>query len=293
MQKINFVDLPSTTTPLNATNMNALQTNVENVFNGTVPAGNMVVDSIRSKNMFDSKTIVQGNITGEYSTMRMSSRQAIWLDAGTYTFSTNMTNTYNNGLVVQSVGVPPLASYPTYSYDSGWQTATTKTFTISTPGYFCLQLRKNDDTAFSNTDITNLKGFNYQLEKGNTATSFAPFQNLTSQENYSTGEIKIGTWIDGKDLYRRCFNIPTTTISSSSATAISISVGNVNVVDVRGYVYVGTSKYRYSINGMRTFDYGWRYDEVNHGMQLIVATSLAPEGTINGVAIVEYTKSSD
>ena len=30
MQKINFQDLPSTTTPLNASNMNTLQTNVEN-----------------------------------------------------------------------------------------------------------------------------------------------------------------------------------------------------------------------------------------------------------------------
>lgn len=30
MQKINFQNLPSTTTPVNATNLNALQTNVEN-----------------------------------------------------------------------------------------------------------------------------------------------------------------------------------------------------------------------------------------------------------------------
>ena len=32
MQKINFQDLPSTTTPLNANNLNQLQTNVENEF---------------------------------------------------------------------------------------------------------------------------------------------------------------------------------------------------------------------------------------------------------------------
>ena len=34
MQKINFQNLPNTTTPLNATNMNQLQTNVENAING-------------------------------------------------------------------------------------------------------------------------------------------------------------------------------------------------------------------------------------------------------------------
>lgn len=33
MQKINFQNLPSTTTPVNATNLNQLQTNVENEFN--------------------------------------------------------------------------------------------------------------------------------------------------------------------------------------------------------------------------------------------------------------------
>ena len=89
------------------------------------------------------------------------------------------------------------------------------------------------------------------------------------------------------------FEIPTTSISSSSTTAISIAVGNVNVVDVRGYIYVGTSKYRYSINGMRTLDYGWRYDTQNHGMQFLVGSTMSAEGSVNGVAIVEYTKPND
>lgn len=35
MQKINFQNLPSTETPLNATNLNQLQQNVENEFNNT------------------------------------------------------------------------------------------------------------------------------------------------------------------------------------------------------------------------------------------------------------------
>lgn len=40
MTKINFTNLPDTSTPLNATNMNALQTNVENAINGVVQSGN-------------------------------------------------------------------------------------------------------------------------------------------------------------------------------------------------------------------------------------------------------------
>lgn len=36
MQKINFQDLPSTTTPINATNLNLVQTNTEVAFGGTI-----------------------------------------------------------------------------------------------------------------------------------------------------------------------------------------------------------------------------------------------------------------
>lgn len=116
----------------------------------------------------------------------------------------------------------------------------------------------------------------------------------TGVDKYSTTETRVGTWIDGKPLYRRVFEIPTTSLSSSSTTAISINgIGTVNVIDVRGYIYVATSKYRYSINGMRTLDFGWRYDTQNHGMQLLVGTGLSAEGSVNGIAIVEYTKPND
>lgn len=39
MTKINFTNLPDTSTPLNATNMNTLQTNVENAINGVIESG--------------------------------------------------------------------------------------------------------------------------------------------------------------------------------------------------------------------------------------------------------------
>jgi len=39
MQKINFQNLPNTTTPVSATNLNQLQTNVENGINGVIDSG--------------------------------------------------------------------------------------------------------------------------------------------------------------------------------------------------------------------------------------------------------------
>lgn len=39
MEKINFEDLPSTDTPIDSTNLNLLQTNVENAINGVIENG--------------------------------------------------------------------------------------------------------------------------------------------------------------------------------------------------------------------------------------------------------------
>ena len=39
MEKINFKDLPNTSTPINAANLNAIQTNTENAINGIIDSG--------------------------------------------------------------------------------------------------------------------------------------------------------------------------------------------------------------------------------------------------------------
>ena len=64
MTKINFVNLPNTTTPLNATNMNAIQTNAENAINsidtlninGTVIPQNSDLNNYTTPGVFYSQT---------------------------------------------------------------------------------------------------------------------------------------------------------------------------------------------------------------------------------------------
>lgn len=46
MQKINFQNLPNTTTPVNATYLNDLQDNIEDVFNGNEAMGDIIVGDI-------------------------------------------------------------------------------------------------------------------------------------------------------------------------------------------------------------------------------------------------------
>lgn len=173
-------DLPSTNTPITAENLNNMEDGIETndkKLSGEEVIGNIVVDSIRTKNLFDSNTIVQGDVAGSTSTARVSTRQILWLEPGTYTFSTNMSSTYRFGIIIRP-SAPPTSS--TSSYDSGWLTDTsTHTFTITTAGYYMMNFAKTD-----NTDLTaeNIKAFNFQLEEGSTATTYSPFQELKPQK---------------------------------------------------------------------------------------------------------------
>lgn len=160
---------------VNASDMNEIKNTINGIDGGTDIVNNLVVGSIKTKNLFDSSTLVQGDVAGANLTLRLSSRQALWLEVGTYTFNTNMANTYRYGILIRP-SAPPTSSAS--SYDSGWQTNSSITFTISTAGYYMMNISRTDNTAFTSTDLTNLYGYNYQLEKGSTATAFTNYQNL-------------------------------------------------------------------------------------------------------------------
>lgn len=108
---------------------------------------------------------------------------------------------------------------------------------------------------------------------------------------YSETEKKIGTWINGKPLYKKVFTIPTTTISSQNTTVINFSISNITVVNYGGILHVATSNYSYPISGYRGLDYGVR--QLSGGIQIIIGTSLSAEGSASGYLIVEYTKTTD
>ena len=59
--RINWQDLPSTATPRNATNLNKMDSAIkehDDKLEGNATMGNVVVDSIRTKNMFDKNSRV-------------------------------------------------------------------------------------------------------------------------------------------------------------------------------------------------------------------------------------------
>ena len=191
MQKINFQNLPSTSTPVNATNLNAVQTNVEDVFNGTVPMGNIKVDTVISKNLF--------NIDGEVNVRGNNGA----IDVGVNVVSNNILTCGRNGdtdhalgqkfndlngkeitfsAKVLSIGTGAegaLAIYDNGSLAKMIMTNTINTFISTT--YTCTS--NNIVCGFFTTQGTGAQFTEIQVELGDTRTPWAKYQILDIPAN--------------------------------------------------------------------------------------------------------------
>lgn len=204
MEKINF---QNGITPLNDTNLNQLQDNMEEagvVVSPTEPTTNEKVWIQKGKNLYNpKKAYVSGNLSQNISLIYRN------VKAGkTYTFSaTNYSwitiKTYNSSNeLIREVG----------------STEFTKDVTITiqdTETYVELIFYSGL------TNLTSTSGIDFtgvQLEKSSTVTEYEPYverkikvdgeeflnvEKANNQQNYSTSEQVIGTWIDGKPLYRK------------------------------------------------------------------------------------------
>ena len=112
-------------------------------------------------------------------------------------------------------------------------------------------------------------------------------------DKYSTEEIKIGTWIDGKPLYRKVVNFTIPALSSSSAYLT-------NIVDLSAYNIDELTR----INSIATIS-GHKvpfshFDGANSGIcydtntKNIKFCNLVPSWVgCQAFAIIEYTKTTD
>lgn len=186
MQKINFQNLPSTTTPLNATNMNAIQTNVEDVFNGNVAAGNMVVGSITGKNLFNvnsttlnSALASDGTITARNGYMISD---YIEVEPNTDYYLTNVSGSNQ----VRTCGFfNSNLSFISYEGISGDVVVSGKITTPANTKYMLVSV------SMSNTNI--------QVEKGATATTYAPY-NAYGSSSFKNENLVVGG-ISSKNIF--------------------------------------------------------------------------------------------
>lgn len=197
-----------------SSNMNEIKSVVNtgiDVLNGDGVMGDITCENIQTQNMFDKRTIVAGDITGAFNDIRLSSRQPLWLEAGTYTFSSNVSSPIRIAVDIESVGVPPLSSYPTYIQQSGWKSASELpyTFTTTQAGWCIVNVSKENNASIAVSDIASS---NFKLEKGSTATTYSSYQSLdyeepiidiTKQITWKSGfELKDGIlWKQGKRIF--------------------------------------------------------------------------------------------
>lgn len=104
---------------------------------------------------------------------------------------------------------------------------------------------------------------------------------------YSTNETRIGTWINGKPVYRK---IITSTTPSSSTVATVGTISNTDlVINLYGYLTAGNNQ-RIPLNFVYNAEQCSLYKEGNNIMCRITAASYQSKSCI---IVAEYTKTTD
>ena len=109
MEKINFEDLPSTDTPIDSTNLNLLQANVENAINGVVlfegnAGGTLTLnDNVLNYNYIEFYYKTTNNISG--SKKALSNSGYVTLDANLYSTTSSKFILYTKTVAISETSV--------------------------------------------------------------------------------------------------------------------------------------------------------------------------------------------
>ena len=213
MAKQFFKDLPDTTTPLTANRLNGL-------LDGEEAMGNLVVDSIRSKNMFGAYTFLNGYYTsdGTYNTAATN---------GTFEFievKPSTTYVFSLSSSIRTINISEFNSSKTWIKRtlSSNNVSSFSITTASTTKYIALCLNIDNSTTVTSSAIENLSP---QLEEGSTATNYVPYQEL-NPDNFKNEEIVVGS-IRSKNIFSFNYEVTDTAVTHiiSNNTIIQTNTG--------------------------------------------------------------------
>lgn len=264
MDKINFQDLPNTTTPVRASNLNQLQTNVENVFNGTVPMGNIIVDSIETSNKLNIYDFISDTAIANVTNNQVILTSAAAFGTAYVEIKGLKPNTqYTISLTYEQQGTsttirlsPRYLESPNDEVNPINATAISgvinTTITTSISGNLRIYFYSN----FANTTInTQLKLTNVQIKEGSTVQTYSQYQKLDNigyvLYNNTTGSNSTITLNDIVTNYKfiEIFYIAEESYSSTKVflpNTQTISLSDVLVYN--GYSYVKNSRWHFNGN---------------------------------------------
>ena len=279
---VNYTDTTTLNGALGDINgdITTINTNIANIksaidYKTTDYMGEVVVESIRSKNMFDKNAVAKG--------YRISSSGTL-SEASDY-FSSDFIEIKPS--TTYTIQKDAHAQYSSYAYYSEGRIFIERNFyggvgvTITTPAN-AKYIRLADGLTTLGT---------VQLEEGSTATTYKPYQNLNNKTTYVNDEVVIGSWYNGKPLYRKVFNFTYPT----GSTTLSVNANISNVEDIKkiiSTIYKNGKDYEApwywsSSDNLRVF---FRTGTPN---TIEVRTVSATSNNYTITVILEYTKTTD
>jgi hypothetical protein len=138
------------------------------------------------------------------------------------------------------------------------------------------------------------------VEQGIAGTPYDVLKELDDKldaiQTYSTEEQVVGTWIDGKPIYRKVYNFTTAAGSSVATVRVPSGIPNIeHVISMNGYIDVvsGTETYQMPIQWVHSQGiFAGVYYQYSTA-SFFVSTTRSTENDKPAVLIVEYTKTTD
>lgn len=275
-------------------------TYVDGVKVGTSIDSNYKTNIIKGKNLFDYNDFLERNNLSINDDIISSTSIAVttWtysncnyyitLEPGTYTISLFFTNQETSS----SSGCRVLNSSENFLLNLGGSSMAnvdkvTGTFSINTEQNIGVMLKLSNGT------------LKLQIEKGNGTSTYEKYitptinvdgDNIYKKEKneiYTTYEQRIGTWIDGKPIYRKVIalgSLPNNTYKEISTGLINT---NISLTKIYGFAYTSTRDSQVALGDIYT-----RF-EVRSGNNVIRVTTTANYSAYTGYAVLEYTKTTD
>lgn len=282
MTRIRFEDLPSTNTPRNAENLNKLN-NV--VISSTEPTTGEEVWMQKGKNLFNKNSVVVGYLNEDgsiYPELSYSTSDFIPVTPNTTYYKTKTDSVRSK------------------FYDKNKNPLTNNYNDLDGSGDFAFTTPEN--AYYLRVSMVAEYVDTLQIEQGSTGTTYEPytrkiytkndnggyekFYDETNREVYSTSEQRIGTWIDGKTLYRRVYDCGNLGAAGTKETPTNLS--NVNYVDWEGVALAsggGTAyPYKMAVTGN---DYGVKAEIADNKIRIKTVVDLYD---YTGYVTILYTK---
>lgn len=140
----------------------------------------------------------------------------------------------------------------------------------------------SDINKVTDNDMNEIKA----VVNNNDDESIAINTKLTNATTYSTNEIRVGTWIDGKPIYRKVITI---TAFSTSGITVNTGITNINeIVNVKGTFYRSELSKYYSLDNIYINE--WSINKTNGEITIATTNQYV---TFTGYIILEYTKTTD